>query len=92
MNLTQAIRAAGMADELKKKATPSVLNTELMQWLKAHPKLKAMEIHWPPSPSSLRYVRKEFDCSAGRGGKRPTGQSFYNVSRLKNKHREPFSV
>jgi hypothetical protein len=83
MNLTQAIHAAGMAEELKKKATPAVLNAELMAWLKSHPKLKAMEIHWPASHVGLRYVRREFNCSAGRGGSRPGSQKkkFYCVTK-----------
>lgn len=91
MNLIKAIETAGIQKRLRKFATRSVLNTELMTWLHAQAELQNLTIEWP-SISGLRYVRAHYQCGGGRGGPRPCGQQLYNVAHRKNRALAPLSI
>lgn len=80
MTIARAIRQEGLGDELRAFAQPHVLNPAVIAWLKAHPKLAGLVSYFPPT---IRDVRRDFGCPAKKGGTRPRGPKFYEVSSVK---------
>ena len=82
MRLIEAIEADGLTEEFKTRARPHVLNEDLLAWLKTV--FAGRDVIFP---SHFRRVRSHFGCPATRGGIRPRGEKFHQVSRRKGFNR-----
>lgn len=62
--------------DFKRAATPDVLSSDVLAWLRARPELEGFAL-----PACIRNVRLKCGCPARRGGVRPQrGEIFYSVA------------